>query len=201
MVSAVRFLRPRSFLSLVLVGFVAVALPLLATIVAASLQVDRLARQSEDTVYRTVRLTHGGRSLVDHLTNMERSVRQHLILKDDSLLAAYDTGHAEFQGTVTYMLALEEEPEKLRVLRELAERERSLFARVRGEEVDPAGSEQTLAEFAELTDLAKTILAEASVAVGHHVEVLREMAGTASAGCSGRPSPRSRWWWCWWWCS
>jgi len=179
MLSAVHFLRPRSFLSLVLVGFVAVALPLLAAIVVASVQVDRLARQSEDTVYRTVRLTHGGRSLVDQLTNMERSVRQYLILRDESLLATYDAGHAEFQGIVTYMLALEEDPPKLQVLRELAERERRLFSTLRGEEVDPGRSEQTVAEFSALAELAGKILAEASAAVGHQADVLREMAGTA----------------------
>ena len=181
MMPVIRSIRPRSFLTLVLIGFIAVALPLLAAILVASLQVDRLARQSEDAVYRTVQLTHGGRSLVDQLTSMERSLRQYLVLKDESRLTAYDASHAEFQGTVTYMLALQDDDGRRRELQQLAERERHLFETLRGQELDPGRSDEAVAEFAQLADLARRILAEANAVVGHQVDVMREMAGQAQS--------------------
>jgi two-component system sensor histidine kinase GlrK len=179
MMPVIRSVRPRSFLTLVLVGFLAVALPLLAAILFASLQVERLARQSEDAVYRTVQLTHGGRNLVDELTAMERNVRQYLVLKDESRLAAYDKTHAELQGTVSYMLALEDDAGARHRLQELAERERRLYETLRGQELDPSQSEAAVGEFVPLAELARRILAEANAGVGHGVEVLREMAGQA----------------------
>jgi two-component system sensor histidine kinase GlrK len=181
MIPAIRSIRPRSFLTLVLIGFIAVALPLLAAILVASLQVDRLARQSEDAVYRTVQLTNGGRSLVDQLTSMERSMRQYLVLKDESRLAAYDGTHAELQGTVTYMLALQDDDVRRKELQQLAERERRLFETLRGQELDPGRSDAAVAEFAQLADLARRILAEANAVVGHQVDVMREMAGQAQS--------------------
>jgi two-component system sensor histidine kinase GlrK len=174
-------LRPRSFLSLVVVGFVAVAAPLIAAIVVASLQVDRLARQSEHTVYRTVQLTHGGRSLVEQLTGMERSVRQYLVLQDESRLAAYDSAHAGFQGTVASMVALQDDPAQREMLEVLADRERRLFAGLRGGDLAPGASDEAGEQFAELAELAGRILAEASTVVGHQVDVMREMAGRAQS--------------------
>ena len=174
---AIRSIRPRSFLTLVFVGFLAVALPLLVAILFASLQVERLASQSERAVYRTVQLTHGGRNLVEELTGMERNMRQYLVLKDEARLAAYDKTHAELQGTVTYMLALEEDPPARQRLYELAERERRLFETLRGQRLDTAASEAAVAEFVPLAELARQILSEANASVGQGVEVLRQMAG------------------------
>jgi hypothetical protein len=53
--SNMSFSRPRSFLQLVLLGFVLVTLPLIIAIINAILSVDRLADQSEQAVlaYRT----------------------------------------------------------------------------------------------------------------------------------------------------
>lgn len=174
---AIRSIRPRSLLTLVLVGFLAVALPLLVAILFASLQVERLAGQSERAVYRTVQLTHGGRNLVDQLIGMERNMRQYLVLKDEARLAAYDKAHAELQGTVTYMLALENDPPARQRLYKLAERERQLFETLRGQPLDAAASEDVVAEFVPLAELARQTLAEANASVGQGVEVLRQMAG------------------------
>jgi two-component system sensor histidine kinase GlrK len=174
-----RAVRPRSFLSLVLIGFVAVAVPLLVAILVASFQVDRLARQSAHALYRTVQLTHGGRSLVDQITSMERSVRQYLILKEESLLAAYDASHGEFQGTITYMLALQDDLTTRRALEALGERESQQYAAIRGQDLDEGRAEETVGMFADLAERADRILAGASAYVTHHVEVMREMASEA----------------------
>jgi two-component system sensor histidine kinase GlrK len=173
---SIRWARPRSFLSLLLIGFLATALPLVAAILLASLQVDRLARHSQDAVYRSVQLTHGARNLVDGLTGMERHVRQFLVLKDDSLLASYDGGHASFQGTVTYMLALQSGSDQSVALPQLAERERRLYAALRGQDLAGAEVDRAVAEFGDLAKLAEEILARANEGVGEQVEVMRQMA-------------------------
>lgn len=181
MTLTVRSVRPRSFLTLLLVGFLATALPLLAAILVASWQVDRLARQGADAVYRTVQVTHGGRSLMDQLTAMERAVRQYLVLRDDSLLASYDGVHADFQGTITYLLALQVEQEQRRALQELAGRERALFATLRGQDLGPEEAEPVVAEFQGLAALAGEILARANRVTSDQVELMREMAARAQS--------------------
>ena len=56
------FYRPKSFLKLVLSGFVLVMLPLVVAIIDAGLRVDRITEQSQRTMSRTVQVLQGSRT-------------------------------------------------------------------------------------------------------------------------------------------
>ena len=66
---------PRSFLSLLLLGFIIVAAPLLFALLSNALAFERLAGMSEQAVHSAVRVTQASRSLATTVTSMERSAR------------------------------------------------------------------------------------------------------------------------------
>lgn len=83
--------RPRSptLLTLILLGFILVALPLIASIITAVAQVDRLARDSRADMLAVQEDTAASRELIERTTLMERSARQYQALNDASYLALY----------------------------------------------------------------------------------------------------------------
>jgi two-component system sensor histidine kinase GlrK len=80
---------PRSFLQLILLTNVLVALPLLAAIGYASFKLDELARRSGEVMREASQAGMLGRSLPEELQRMERSLRQYEVLRERSLLADY----------------------------------------------------------------------------------------------------------------
>jgi len=90
------FSRPRSFLQLVLLGFVLVTLPLIIAIINAILSVDRLAAQSEQAVLAAAEITRHSQDIVEQLIDMERKARQYDVLGDVALFVAYKTAHEQF---------------------------------------------------------------------------------------------------------
>ncbi|MDD5247584.1 MAG: HAMP domain-containing sensor histidine kinase [Rhodocyclaceae bacterium] len=90
-------LYPRSFLQLILLGNVLVALPLLAVIGYASLKLDDLARRSGEAMRQASQAASLGRSLPEDLERMERSLRQYEVLRDPSLLDDYAAARRDWR--------------------------------------------------------------------------------------------------------
>lgn len=82
-------LYPHSFLQLILLTNVLVALPLLAAIGYASFKLDELARRSGEVMREASQAATLGRSLPEELERMERGLRQYEVLRERSLLADY----------------------------------------------------------------------------------------------------------------
>ena len=82
-----KFRRPRSLNGLILLGFGLVALPLLVAVVWALFNLDRLAAQSEQLVTTGVDAAESSRRLIEALSELERSSRQHDILGTEESLA------------------------------------------------------------------------------------------------------------------
>lgn len=84
--------RPRSptLLSYILLGFIVVALPLVASIVTAIARVDRLAHESRIDMMAVQQNAVASRGLVERATSMERSARQYQALQDPSFKRLYD---------------------------------------------------------------------------------------------------------------
>lgn len=82
-------LRSPTLLSHVLLGFIVVAIPLVASIVTAIAQVDRLARESRNDMMFVQENTVTSRGLVERATSMERSARQYQALKDPAFRQLY----------------------------------------------------------------------------------------------------------------
>ena len=87
---------PRSFLSLLLIGFSIVAAPLLFALFSNALAFERLAGLSEQAVHSAVKVTQASRSLLAVITSLERSARQYAVAGEATFLDAYRANRAGF---------------------------------------------------------------------------------------------------------
>lgn len=136
------FSRPRSFLQLVLLGFVLVTLPLIIATINATLSVDRLAAQSEQAVLDAAEVTKHSQDIVEHLIDMERKARQYHVLDDAALFVAYKTAHEEFISMTSALGPLLLDDYQQRQLQILIEQERFVFQALGGSSEAEAGTEK-----------------------------------------------------------
>ena len=87
---------PRSFLSLLLIGFSIVAAPLLFALFSNALAFERLAGLSEQAVHSAVKVTQASRALLTVITSLERSARQYAVAGEATFLEAYRANRASF---------------------------------------------------------------------------------------------------------
>src|SRR5215813_3677890 len=92
-----RLTYPRSFLSMLLIGFTIVAAPLLFALFSNALAFERLAGLSEQAVHAAVKVTQASRSLASIILSLERSARQYAVAGEATYLDAYRTHRASFQ--------------------------------------------------------------------------------------------------------
>src|SRR4051812_40539427 len=101
-----RLTYPRSFVSLLLLGFTIVAGPLLFSLLFNALAFERLAGMSEQAVHSAVRVTQASRALATSATSMERSARQYAVAGEGSFLEAYRTHRNAFLADVQLLDAM-----------------------------------------------------------------------------------------------
>ena len=89
---------PRSFLSLLLLGFTIVAAPLLVALLSNALSFERLAELSEQAVHQAVKVTQASRSLAGLTTSLERTARQYAVAGEVTFLEAYRANRANFRA-------------------------------------------------------------------------------------------------------
>jgi two-component system sensor histidine kinase GlrK len=82
--------RSPKLLSLMLLGFVLVSLPLVAALVTAIAKVDRLARETRNDMMAVQQNAVASRGFLERATAMERSARQFYALRDPSFLELYE---------------------------------------------------------------------------------------------------------------
>src|SRR5688572_14742596 len=91
---------PRSFLSLLLIGFTIVAAPLIFALFSNAIAFERLANISERGVHSAVKVTQASRSLVSTLMSLERSARQYAVAGEPAFFENYRTHRNTFQRLV-----------------------------------------------------------------------------------------------------
>ncbi len=87
---------PRSFLGLLLVGFLIVALPLIAGLVSNAYSIERLSEQSQKAVYNATVATQNARQLAGLSLAMERSGRFYAVSGDRDLIETYKQSRESF---------------------------------------------------------------------------------------------------------
>lgn len=171
---SVYFYGPKSFLTLILIGFGFVALPLIFALIYSAYHVERLADMSQSTVYRAVKATQNTRILLEQLTAMERAARQYRVLSDRTLLASYGEKHRTFQYTLAVLLQSLHDPIISSQLRSLAEREKAQFDAINAAPPRSTQADAAIAEFAPLAELAQTILADSNKVIDSEVDNMRQ---------------------------
>jgi len=87
---------PRSFLSLLVIGFSIVAAPLLFALASNALAFGQLASLAEQAVHSAVKVTQASRSLLAEVTSLERSSRQYAVAGEATFLDAYRQHRVNF---------------------------------------------------------------------------------------------------------
>ncbi|MEM7432275.1 MAG: HAMP domain-containing sensor histidine kinase [Pseudomonadota bacterium] len=103
-----KFPRPRSLNGLILVGFGLVGLPLLVAVIWALVNLDRLAEQSERLVTLGVQSAENNRLVVEQLGSLERTARQHQVLRTADSLLLVQEDLRRFNNTLIEMRELTE---------------------------------------------------------------------------------------------
>jgi two-component system sensor histidine kinase GlrK len=177
-----RFPYPRSFLSLLLIGFTIVAVPLVFALLANAVAFDKLAALSEQAVLSAVRVTQASRALTASVASLERSARQYAVAGEAPYLETYRANRAAFVATLR---SLEEMP-----LSEAQRVETAAIARVE-EEIhgllsrsppSPELSMRLVASFSLLSSRAASLVALGELVIDEGIDRLRAQAIKSRSG-------------------
>jgi|ERR1700674_24982 len=174
-----QFWRPKSFLALLIVGFMMVSVPFVVALVQNAIAVGRLAEQSQKAVYQAVQATTASRALGERITTMERAARQNLVFEDPALTEAYRQGHAAFQDTVRQFDAIALSRAQRERLNEIVAKESALHDLLAGPRRASIPGDLLVAEFSALSELAKAMIVDSNALIGREVDALQRLAGQA----------------------
>ncbi|MFT5171994.1 MAG: two-component system sensor histidine kinase GlrK [Gammaproteobacteria bacterium] len=171
---------PRSFMVLVVLGFLMVAAPLIAAFFLSSVEVGRLAHQGESVVYQAVQQAQATRVLLQQINAMDRLGRQYLEFGQAERLEQYQELRQAFALTLAPLVESEvfDEPNELS-FEPLAQHEAQLFGIISGiarltEKEVPAS-----AQLAALVNEVRTAQSASKRKLDRAVEVMRDMAARA----------------------
>src|SRR5689334_4181274 len=171
-----RLTYPRSFLSLLVIGFTIVAAPLLFALFSNALAFERLAGLSEQAVHSAVKVTQASRSLVTTVNSLERSARQYAVAGEATFLEAYH-GHREafvaLLGQLNTMTLSEEQRSEVGSIEQDANAIDAYLARTGP---TPVLAQYLQREFAALTDRAHRLVALGDHVIDESIEQLRTQA-------------------------
>ena len=171
-----RLTYPRSFLSLLLIGFSIVAAPLLFALFSNAVAFERLAGLSEKAVHSAVKVTQASRSLVSAITSLERSARQYAVAGDAKFLEAYSANRLAFQGVIRQLqvMALSDgqRAEALAIQRQ----EEAIHQAITAAGPTPQLSNRLARDFASLSERAHTLVDLGDQVIDEGIEQLRTQA-------------------------
>ncbi len=167
---------PKSFLSLLLVGFMIVALPLVLGLLANAWSITRLSEQSQKAVYNAAQATQSSRALTSVVNGMERYARQYAIFNDATFLEGYRTARTQFVRTTNEFDAKPLKTEQKEALSEIVKLEATLYAKVTGSPVSPDLAQSLGQEFGRLSERVLALNALSNQLIDQEVEALRNYA-------------------------
>jgi two-component system, NtrC family, sensor histidine kinase GlrK len=168
---------PRSFLKLILAGLTLVVLPLILALIYNAYAINRLANHSQQILYQAVQATQASRMLIEHVTAMERSVRQFAIVGEPSVLQGYALAHERFVETAGHLAGFPLEPSQRDALEELIEFESRLFVRVQEAAGQPELATVLALSFSALSQTARELDDQGNLLVDREVDTVQRMAG------------------------
>ena len=173
-----RLYRPRSFFSLLLTGFVFVALPLVVALVSSIQILDSLAQQSAVAVFRSVNRIEASKKVADVLQGQERAARLFNVLGEIEQLEDVDNRHRELAELLHPFGELNGESELARLIARLQAKEQEVATRLHAGTLDPENSkseqEAALSGYGELGDLAAQLERMSNGLMVREVDLLKE---------------------------
>lgn len=167
---------PRSFLGLLVTGFLLVALPLAGALLYSAWSSQRLAEQSRHAVYNAAQAARGSRTLVNRIASVERLAQQVAVLPDAGLRQDYERLHEEFQLLTAELSRLPLDAQQLAALDRTVAREQLLYELLAAAPESPPDIATVRARVGELAESAHEVLAISARVADHEVERLRASA-------------------------
>src|SRR5438045_6830135 len=118
---------PRSFLGLLLTGFLMVALPLVGALAYSAWNTERLAEQSRNAVFSASQAARASRSLVNRIGSIERMAQQIAVLEDPEIAADYERVHRSFKLVASELEMLPLDDAQQSALKKTIEQEQGLY--------------------------------------------------------------------------
>lgn len=164
------FYRFTSSLQLILTGFFLLALLVVVGQLASILSVDRLARESRESIYAAAETLHLSQLFATDVTFLERAARQYQILRDRELLEVYLERRARLLQDAQRLAARPLTGVQRQRLQEALEEESDIH-RALVEPVAPARAD--VERFSALDGAARAILADSGELVSRAVEQIQ----------------------------
>lgn len=167
---------PTSFLSLLLVGFAIVALPLIAGLVANAFAIERLSELSQKAVYNATLATKSARQLGAASLALERSARFYAVSGDRDMIESYKRTRAQFLNELTQLTALPLAIEMVSATNTIKTLEENAYATLKRAMPSADLQQKMEREFGEISDRAQKLNVLADLSVDAEVESLRASA-------------------------
>jgi len=123
----VKFYRPKSFLILLLAGFIFVALPLLAALASSAYFMEKMAVHSTQAVFWSADSARDSRSLLEQLVEQERQARIYDIFAEPENLRSIQQQHEKIQEILNNLAAFPFADTVKNKISELKTEENNLF--------------------------------------------------------------------------
>ena len=172
-----KFYRPKSILHLILLGFSLVALPLIIGLVFATISVDRLVNQSQETLLQSVFITQSSQSLIEAVTAMERNAKQYQVLGDKVLFDVYTEKHSRFVEAANSLDELHLTKSQKKRLKGLRHDENEVYAALSEYPHDAPEITSVLPLFGKLAQTSNLILRENQDLINRGVEQIQGKSG------------------------
>src|SRR5687768_4667813 len=171
-----RLTYPRSFLSLLLIGFTIVAAPLLFALFSNAVAFERLAGLSEKAVHSAVKVTQASRALVSSITSLERSARQYAVAGDAKFLEAYSANRLAFQGVIRQLQVMALSDSQRAEATAIQRQEESIHQAITTAGPTPQLANRLARDFAALSERAHTLVDLGDQVIDEGIEQLRTQA-------------------------
>lgn len=171
-----RLTYPRSFLSLLLLGFTIVAAPLLFALFSNAVAFERLAALSEQAVLSAVKVAQVSRTLAGNVTALERSARQYAVAGEATFLEAYRANRASFQAAARQLEEMPLSDDQRAEVGGLSRHEEAIHQSLTRSSPTPDLSLRLAGEYAGLLGRAQGLVRLGDLVIDEGIEELRTQA-------------------------
>lgn len=168
--------RPNSIIQLTLIGFTFVAAPLITALILTLINVEKMAKQSEQAILNMTQTTQLSQQMGKEITEMERYARQFLLLKDASIYQLFQEEHYEITGITEAFSLLTIDQDMSDILSEIASTEAELYALFDGTMVEEEKSDEEINKFTDLAFLGRQLLLASSLNIQKQIDALQSQA-------------------------
>ena len=173
-----RLYRPRSFFSLLLTGFIFVALPLVIALISSIQILDVLVQQSAVAVFRSVNRIDSCKKAADLLRGQERAARLYSVLGEPEHLQEVNSKHREIEELLRQFALLNTENDMKPLIEKMQAKERQLVTVLNATSRDPRTTkreqEAALAGYGEIGVLTSQLEHLSNTLMSGEVDILKE---------------------------